>query len=67
MEVTVAVDQAAVDAGRAGDRGDGDFLAVRGKLVEDLEDPCPAAFGVRETASSMSSEPSISSAACEYS
>ncbi|MEU3071646.1 AAA family ATPase [Streptomyces sp. NPDC006906] len=38
-----------MDAGRAGDRGHCDLLAVRGELVEDLEDPRPAALGVRRS------------------
>ncbi|MEW2471060.1 hypothetical protein AB0919_39675 [Streptomyces sp. NPDC046994] len=47
MQVTVTVDLAAVDAGRAGDRGDGDLLAARGELVQGFQDPGPTAFGVR--------------------
>ncbi|MEU4496002.1 hypothetical protein AB0F96_21765 [Streptomyces sp. NPDC023998] len=47
MQVTVPVDQTAVDAGGAGNGGDGDLLAVRGQLVEDLEDTGPPPVGVR--------------------
>lgn len=47
VQVAVAVNQTAVAAGRAGDRGDGALLTVGGELVEGLEDLSPAAFGVR--------------------
>ncbi|MDH6708562.1 hypothetical protein P3T27_005302 [Kitasatospora sp. MAA19] len=47
VQVTVPMDQTAVDAGGAGNGGDGDLLAVRGQLVEDLEDTGPPPVGVR--------------------
>jgi hypothetical protein len=47
VQVVVTVNQAAVNAGRAGDRGDADLLAVGGELVQGFQDAGPAAFGVR--------------------
>jgi hypothetical protein len=45
------MNQAAVDAGGAGDRGDADLLPGTGQLVEGFEHPVSSAVGVCGTRS----------------